>query len=52
MSFGKGFKERIGMLPEEKMEGPSLWKRVKTVTGYQYDLKVAIGGLISMAGGG
>ena len=52
VSFGKGFKERIGMLPEEKMEGPSLWKRVKTVTGYQYDLKVAIGGLISMAGGG
>lgn len=27
VSFGKGFKDRIGMLPEQKSDEPSVWKR-------------------------
>ena len=38
VSFGKGFKDRIGMLPEEKSEGTVLWKRIRTVPGYEYNL--------------
>ena len=37
VSFGKGFKDRIGMLPEKKSEGPSQWKRIRTLTGYEHD---------------
>ncbi|MBQ7978763.1 MAG: hypothetical protein IJ248_03310 [Candidatus Methanomethylophilaceae archaeon] len=37
VSFGKGFKDRIGMLPEEKKEGHPEWKRVRTLTGYEYN---------------
>lgn len=36
VSFGKGFKDRIGMLPEEKSSGPIKWKRVRTVTDFEY----------------
>jgi len=38
VSFGKSFKERIGMLPTIKPEGQSVWKRIETVTGSQHDL--------------
>jgi hypothetical protein len=38
VSFRKGFKDRIGMLPEEKPEGTVLWKRIRTVPGYEYNL--------------
>jgi hypothetical protein len=41
VSFGKGFKDRLGMLPEKKPESPSKWKRVRTVIGYQHDFIVS-----------
>ncbi len=43
VSFGKGFKDRIGMLPEEKSEGPSQWKRIRTLTDYEYNLILVYG---------
>ncbi len=49
VSFGKGFKDRIGMLPEEKPEGPALWKRIRTVTGYEHDLVETYGNLSAIA---
>lgn len=42
VSFGKGFKDRIGMLPEAKKEGPSEWKRIRTLTGYEYNFISAV----------
>ena len=42
VSFGKGFKDRIGMLPEEKPDEPSQWKRIRTLTGYEYDFIKAV----------
>ena len=41
VSFGKGFKDRIGMLPEQKSDEPSLWKRIRTLTGYEHDFIMA-----------
>ena len=38
VSFGKGFKDRIGMLPEEKPSESTKWKRVRTVTDLEYNL--------------
>jgi len=38
ISFGKGFKDRIGMLPTAKSEGQSSWKRIRTLTGSEYNL--------------
>lgn len=38
ISFGKGFKDRIGLLPEAKKEGGSEWKRIRTVADYEYGL--------------
>ncbi|MBE6519396.1 MAG: hypothetical protein E7Z70_07695 [Thermoplasmata archaeon] len=37
ISSGKGFKDRVGMLPEKKSDEPSQWKRIKTITGYEYN---------------
>ena len=31
VSFGKGFKDRIGLLPEPMTKEASPWKRVKTI---------------------
>ena len=42
VSFGKGFKDRIGMLPEEKKEGPPEWKRIRTLTDYEYNFITAV----------
>lgn len=42
ISFGKGFKDRIGMLPEKKSEEPSQWKRIKTLTGFEYNFIKAV----------
>ena len=41
VSFGKGFKDRIGMLPEKKSDEPSVWKRIRTLTSYEHDFIVA-----------
>ena len=41
VSFGKGFKDRIGMLPEKKSDEPSQWKRIRTLTGYEHDFIMA-----------
>ncbi len=41
VSFGKGFKDRIGMLPEQKSDEPSIWKRIRTLTGYEHDFIMA-----------
>ena len=41
VSFGKGFKDRIGMLPEKKSDEPSVWKRIRTLTGYEHDFIMA-----------
>ena len=41
ISFGKGFKDRIGMLPEKKSDEPSQWKRIRTLTGYEHDFIMA-----------
>ena len=38
ISFGRGFKERIGMLPEQPTEGESVWTRTRTYTGFEYRL--------------
>ncbi len=38
VSFGKGFKDRIGLLPEPTTEEKSPWKRVKTITELEYGL--------------
>ncbi|MBR6910937.1 MAG: hypothetical protein IKN41_03655 [Candidatus Methanomethylophilaceae archaeon] len=38
VSFGKGFKDRIGLLPELKTEAASPWKRVKTISELEYGL--------------
>jgi len=38
VSFGKGFKDRIGLLPEAKKDSQSKWKRIRTITGYERDL--------------
>ena len=38
VSFGKGFKDRIGLLPEPKTEEASPWKRVKTISELEYGL--------------
>jgi len=38
VSFGKGFKDRIGLLPELKTEEASPWKRVKTISELEYGL--------------
>ena len=37
ISFGKGFKDRLGILPEEKSSEETVWKRIKTVTDYEYN---------------
>lgn len=37
ISFGKGFKDRIGILPEEKSSEPTDWKRIRTVTDAEYN---------------
>ncbi len=37
ITFGKGFKNRIGLLPPEKKSKPSKWSRIKTVPGYVYE---------------
>ena len=42
VSFGKGFKDRIGMLPEEKKEGHPEWKRIRTFSDYEYNYVMAI----------
>ncbi len=42
VSFGKGFKDRIGMLPEQKSEEPSVWKRIRTLTDYEYNFMTAV----------
>lgn len=41
VSFGKGFKDRIGMLPEEKFSGTTKWKRVRTLTDFEYHFIMA-----------
>ncbi|MBE6519710.1 MAG: hypothetical protein E7Z68_01125 [Thermoplasmata archaeon] len=38
VSFGKGFKDRIGLLPEPKSEEKSPWKLVKTITEQEFNL--------------
>ena len=38
VSFGKGFKDWIGLLPEPKSEEKSPWKLVKTITEQEYNL--------------
>ena len=38
ISFGKGFKDRIGVLPDEKTVGGSEWKRIRTVADHEYNL--------------
>ena len=39
VSFGKGFKERIGLLPETSdFSNGSVWKRIRTVTQLEYSL--------------
>ncbi|MBE6522690.1 MAG: hypothetical protein E7Z62_06165 [Thermoplasmata archaeon] len=42
VSFGKGFKDRVGMLPEAKKEGPSEWKRIRTLADYEYNFVAAV----------
>ena len=42
VSFGKGFKDRIGMLPEQKPEGPSQWKRIRTMADYEYNFMTVV----------
>ncbi|MBE6528240.1 MAG: hypothetical protein E7Z64_03620 [Thermoplasmata archaeon] len=42
VSFGKGFKDRVGMLPEAKNEGPSEWKRIRTMADYEYNFISAV----------
>ena len=38
VSFGKGFKECIGMLPEApKVSSDSVWKRIRTVNQFEYN---------------
>ncbi|MBR6214576.1 MAG: hypothetical protein IKQ67_08055 [Candidatus Methanomethylophilaceae archaeon] len=41
ISFGKGFKDRIGLLPDQKSDEPSPWKRIRTLTGYEQDFIIA-----------
>lgn len=36
ISFGKGFKTRVGMLPPEEAPKNSKWKRIRTVPGFVY----------------
>lgn len=38
VSFGKGFKDRLGILPEKASEERSDWKRIRTVTDTEYNL--------------
>ena len=38
VSFGKGFKDRIGLLPEPMTKEASPWKRVKTISELEYGL--------------
>lgn len=42
ISFGRGFKDRIGLLPEAKKEGGSKWKRIRTVADYEYGFISAV----------
>ena len=42
ISFGKGFKDRIGLLPEAKKEDGPKWKRVRTVADYEYGFISAV----------
>ncbi len=42
ISFGKGFKDRIGLLPEGKKEGGSEWKRIRTMADYEYNFVSAV----------
>jgi len=37
ISFGKGFKDRLGILPEEGSSRDTVWKRVRTVTDSEYN---------------
>ena len=37
ISFGKGFKDRLGILPEEKSDEASPWKRIRTLTDCEYN---------------
>ena len=37
ISFGKGFKDRLGILPEEKSSEETVWKRIRTVTDSEYN---------------
>ncbi len=41
VSFGKGFKDRIGMLPEDKSSGPVKWRRMRTLQDFEYYLILA-----------
>jgi hypothetical protein len=49
ISFGKGFKDRIGVLPDEKAVGGSEWKRVRTITDYEYNLVQAYNEVLAIA---
>ncbi len=37
ISFGKKFKERVGLLPTTKDSGESLWRRLRTIPGFVHD---------------
>jgi len=37
LSFGKGFKERLGLLSTEKKESVHTWKRIRTIPDFIYD---------------
>ena len=37
ISFGKKFKERVGLLPTEKDSGESPWRRLRTIPGFVHE---------------
>ena len=37
ISFGKGFKDRLGIFPEEKSSEETIWKRIRTITDSEYN---------------
>jgi hypothetical protein len=37
ISFGKGFKDRLGILPDEKSSEETVWKRIRTITDSEYN---------------
>lgn len=35
--YGKAFKEKIGIVPQAAQDGPSVWKRLRTIPDFVYD---------------